>query len=386
VAGRRDSKWGEYWHSLRFAFGFALVSVLFFPAPWLQRLLIAVFSGFVFGSLFFAAGFVFKCRVRSFALSVILRTFTVCSCMVAGLVVIMPIAISLDRRMNGAAPWNPRVLEVFAQIAPQQIPIWCGIGILVAFGIASYYGIDRLLGPGNLWRKLTGKYHSPKEEERIFMFLDLRNSTTLAEKLGNVRFSRLCQDFFWDLTNPVIDTKGEISHYIGDEAVLSWLPKNGLPSARCLDCFFRMREQIESRAEHYRSEYGIIPEFKAGAHIGPVVAAEVGEIKSEIVFHGDVLNTTARITGLCSEMRSDLLISGDLLHRLTLPEALSAQSLGMKLLKGKEQEVEVVAVASGPAASSGLNAGLGGTGVPRVVGATLSVDEASPSLPTDRRR
>jgi adenylate cyclase len=34
---------------------------------------------------------------------------------------------------------------------------------------------------------------------------------------------------------------------------------------------------------------------KAGAHVGRVVATEVGTIKSEIVFHGDVVNTTARV-------------------------------------------------------------------------------------------
>ena len=44
------------------------------------------------------------------------------------------------------------------------------------------------LGQGILLNFLIGRYHRPREEERIFMFLDLRSSTTIAEKLGEEKY------------------------------------------------------------------------------------------------------------------------------------------------------------------------------------------------------
>ncbi|MCB0535829.1 MAG: hypothetical protein KDD14_26735, partial [Saprospiraceae bacterium] len=76
-------------------------------------------------------------------------------------------------------------------------------------------------GPGMLWNMLAGKYHKPREEERIFMFLDLKSSTTIAEQLGHIHFSRFIQDCFFDLTEVVLRHKVDIYQYVGDEAVLS---------------------------------------------------------------------------------------------------------------------------------------------------------------------
>jgi adenylate cyclase len=208
--------------------------------------------------------------------------------------------------------------------------------------ITSIRGVARKLGPGTFWKWLRGYYYTPKEEERIFMFLDLRRSTELAESLGDLRFSRLVRDFFEDLTGPIVETGAEVSHYIGDEAVLTWRPDHGLPDARCLQCFFRMQAIIHRRRSHYLGEYALVPAFKAGAHIGRVVATEVGTIKSEIVFHGDVLNTTARVQGACAEHGSDLLITEPLAARLPRVSWLSLQPIGAVALKGKSERVPLL--------------------------------------------
>jgi hypothetical protein len=44
---------------------------------------------------------------------------------------------------------------------------------------------------------LTGFYHKPRQEMRIFMFLDMRSSTAIAERLGhNNYFFHWCVRFF----------------------------------------------------------------------------------------------------------------------------------------------------------------------------------------------
>ena len=43
---------------------------------------------------------------------------------------------------------------------------------------------------------------------------------------------------------------------------------------------------------------------------------QVGELKSEITYHGDAINTASRIQNLCNSYQSRLLVSGDLFHQL----------------------------------------------------------------------
>jgi adenylate cyclase len=357
VTEARKQIWRDYGWSLLIAYLIAIGFAILMPAIVRQvsfnladRVLMCVISGAFFGNAFFFVGFALpRLRFRSFLLTCLCRSLVTCLTMLAGMFVIVPISMSMvDKRVSllSSRAW----LEFWRVIPLGDLALLVLAGLALSMLINGIHQINRKLGPGIIKNWLTGKYHEPREEERIFMFLDLKNSTTLAEKLGNIRFSKLCQDFFHDLSPAVIETKGEVSHYIGDEAVLTWKPKKGLDKANCIRCYQIMEKQIAKRAAHYNKEYGITPEFKAGVHIGLVVAAEVGEIKSEIVYHGDVLNTTARISGLCSELGSDLLISGDLHARLTLPDELVATSFGPRLLKGKEHAVEIVKIA--PASGS----------------------------------
>ncbi len=205
--------------------------------------------------------------------------------------------------------------------------------------------ISRLLGEGVLLKFLFGKYNKPVEEERIFMFLDMKSSTTLAEKMGHKKFYSLLNTFFHHITEPVITTKAEIYQYVGDEVVFTWTTKNGIQNLNCLRIFFLIKEMIELNREQYLSEYGVIPEFKAGVHYGKVISAQIGDLKREIVFNGDIVNTTSRIQQLCNDYNKELLISGDLLSCLKdIPEYFIQENLGNIKLKGKEEEINIYSI------------------------------------------
>jgi len=98
--------------------------------------------------------------------------------------------------------------------------------------------VDKKFGPGNLFKLFIGKYHKPREENRIFMFLDLKNSTGITEKLGHRVYSRFIRDCFHDLTDLIIRYRAEIYQFVGDEVVLTWSLKNGLINHNCLKLFF----------------------------------------------------------------------------------------------------------------------------------------------------
>lgn len=238
-----------------------------------------------------------------------------------------------------------RSFSQYMEILFSPIVLWNILAVFISICLVSgVIQISRKLGPGVLRNWMLGRYHEPTEERRVFMFLDMKDSTTIAEQLGAVEFSRLVRDFFADLTEALIESKAEVSHYIGDEAVISWSVKNGLQHARVLKLYFMFKKKLEFKADKYIVQYGIAPTFRAGAHIGSVVACEVGEIKSEIVYHGDVVNTAARLQGLCGELGESFVISGELAEQLLRPEGFRFRSLGPRTLKGKAAPLEVIAV------------------------------------------
>nr|WP_121272895.1 adenylate/guanylate cyclase domain-containing protein [Pedobacter schmidteae] len=203
--------------------------------------------------------------------------------------------------------------------------------------------VNSKFGPGVFWNIVRGKYNTPREEQRIFMFFDLNSSTATAEKLGNKQYHELLKDIFTDITNPILDNKGEIYQYVGDEVVVAWKYKDGIEDSRCIQCFFDIKDYLEQRKEKYMRQYGLVPSFKAGIHCGMVIAGEVGIIKRDITYSGDVLNTASRIQGLCREFNAEVIVSSDLASVLHL-DNFATQLLGGIKLRGKEKEVQLISL------------------------------------------
>lgn len=216
-------------------------------------------------------------------------------------------------------------------------------GLVMSFLFSSYSMFETLLGRHFLLKLFTGKYHKPFEEERVFMFLDLKSSTTLAEKLGHKKFLQLLNDFFYDVSVAVAATKGEIYKYVGDEAIITWKMSRISGKSLPLDCFYLIDKQIDHNQEKYLKKYGLVPEYKAGLHGGRVVTGEMGYMKKEIAFMGDVLNTTARIESLCNELGRELLVSDGLLEIMG-SGSFRTESMGEQALKGKAKSVRISAI------------------------------------------
>jgi adenylate cyclase len=200
-------------------------------------------------------------------------------------------------------------------------------------------------GPGVFWKIVRGKYYTPKTEDRIFMFLDINSSTTIAERLGNERYHDLLKEFFADITNSILDHGGEIYQYLGDGIIIAWTTHGDQRDKRCIHCFFDMKKEISALSDKYIQKFEVVPTFKAGIHSGSVVVGEIGIIKRDITYSGDVLNTAARIQSMCHELKSEVLASNDLLKTVSLPAQFVANAVGAVRLKGKEREVELYAVA-----------------------------------------
>jgi adenylate cyclase len=206
--------------------------------------------------------------------------------------------------------------------------------------------MNKKFGPGVLLPLLLGKYRNPVEEERLFMFMDLKSSTTHAEKLGHIKYSALIRDSFMDINQVLARHNAEIYQYVGDEIVVSWPLSEGLRGLACVEFFFSTQDQFAQRHDYYIEYYGFVPQFKAGLHLGIVTAVEVGEIKRDIAYHGDTLNTAARIQSICNQYNKSFLISIDVKTITNLENNFNLESLGQISLKGKDKPIEVFSIDS----------------------------------------
>ena len=217
--------------------------------------------------------------------------------------------------------------------------------IAVIIGITLFISeVSDNIGQGVLKNFFMGKYHTPLIENRIFMFLDMKSSTTIAEKMGHLKYYQFLNDYYADLTKAILETSGEIYQYVGDEVVVSWLADRGITNLSCIDCYFLCKKIINKNSKAYYSKYKVVPDFKVGIHVGSITAGEIGVIKKEIVFTGDILNTTSRIQGECNKYTVDNLISEDLKLLLPSDHHYTIREIGSFKLRGKMNEIKLLTV------------------------------------------
>ncbi len=236
--------------------------------------------------------------------------------------------------------------SIYSAVYRENFPRDISIIAIISVVSISFLQIRRLHRPGDLIKYVTGRYHLPEEVNKIFLFIDLKSSTAIAERIGNTKYSSFLIDYFHDMTGAILMSKAEIYQYIGDEIVLTWSFNNGVKHARCINCYFDILTSIEFQKENYLKKYGVHPEFKAALHAGRVSVTWIGTIKKEIVYHGDVINTTARIQEECNKNDQKFLLSEYMLNNITLPAYLRSEFVGELQLKGKEKKVKIFGLKS----------------------------------------
>ncbi|HNP08795.1 MAG TPA: adenylate/guanylate cyclase domain-containing protein [Cyclobacteriaceae bacterium] len=307
----------------------------------LVTILIIPLAGFLGGGTIV---YFFKEIVRKFPLWIALIIDTLIIVLVI-IAVSIPATLIYNSIYFNRPPWDMFILV-------HALDFMFGYGIvytlffwsLVSASTMIVLQVNEKYGQGVFWKLLKGRYYRPKVEMRIFMFLDIRGSTTIAEKLGHVRWFDLLSQFFNDITEPIIDTKGEIYQYVGDEIIIHWNIENGLEEVNCVNCFFKIKAKMETQTDKYFNEYGIIPQFKAAINCGDVTIGEIGTIKKDIVFTGDVLNTTSRIQDQCNQIRVELLLSEEVVDRIGNQNQFVFNPVGVIDLRGKEVPVSLYSV------------------------------------------
>jgi adenylate cyclase len=292
----------------------------------------AVISFCVIGFELFAAGRLFERGGRRLPLMTAMLVRTIVYA-----VVILSALLAFPWVYSGAEP-NPFRRGMVGDIV---------FSIAATFVFVSLLSVAQVVGPQVLGSLLTGRYYYPREERRIVLFLDLVGSTSIAERIGNVRFHALLSETFTRLSRVVTDFGGEVHRYVGDALIATWPLRSPEENARPIRCLFACREALEAAASGLLDRYGQIPAFRAGLHVGPLVAGEIGGFKREIALVGDTMNTAARLEQACRTTGHALLASKPLLESAVMPPDIVAASLGDHELRGKSKPLELFALEHG---------------------------------------
>ena len=215
---------------------------------------------------------------------------------------------------------------------------WMGLYLLTLLMIE----INEKYSPGLFFAILFGRYVKPQQERRIVMFLDLKDSTPIAEALGHVRYFSFIRDFIYYVSTAILEYNGRIYQYVGDEIVTSW-PSSRRNAQKCFAALLEARRQLQGASEEFRRLYGHVPEFRCGIHEGEVTIGEIGVVKKDLAMSGDTMNTAARIRTACSELNRKFLISKEVRELLPLQDFQLAD-MGMIDLKGKSGGIELFAL------------------------------------------
>lgn len=202
--------------------------------------------------------------------------------------------------------------------------------------------LNEKYSPGVFIDILLGKYVEPKVETRIVMFMDLKDSTPIAEKLGSQRYFRFIREFIYQISNALIEYGGRIYQYVGDEIVVSWL-YNKENMQKSVKALVQARRNLNRQQKDFQKRFGFVPDFRVGVHVGIVTVGEIGVIKKDLAMSGDTMNTAARIRSYCSELDHRYIASKEFIQKANLQES-QIEDLGMVELKGKTKEIQLFAL------------------------------------------
>jgi adenylate cyclase len=227
---------------------------------------------------------------------------------------------------------------------PSHKDFWISIVYSVVFLVLANLalGIANIIGPRALLNFVSGRYHAPVEENRFVLFVDIAGSTGLAERLGGIAIHRLLDRIFQLLTLAVVDYRGEVLNYVGDEVIVTWPERSGRVDCRPLRCFLAMRDELSLASSQLEQEFGAVPRIRGSLHFGAVIVGEIGDIKRAIVFNGDVMNTAARLEELSRGVEGGFLASRAAMEQFGSALPVKICDLGRLPIRGRTDGIDVV--------------------------------------------
>ena len=176
------------------------------------------------------------------------------------------------------------------------------------------------------------------------LFTDIRDFTSLSEKMTPEENFRFVSSFNERLGPVIRKHNGFINQYLGDSimAIFPGNPENALKAAIDMQ-----KEVMKLNSERKRD--GMEPiRAGIGMHTGPLIMGITGdEFRLDAATISDTVNTAARIESLTKYYKSPLLLSGETLNYIPEKNRYDLRFLGEVQLKGKDNVLTIVECING---------------------------------------
>ena len=225
---------------------------------------------------------------------------------------------------------------------PVTIPLLFVIGF---FGVLSLR-IVGFIGGRNLFNLLIGRYLRPIIETKVFLFLDMKDSTLAVEKLGQIGAKAFIGKFLFDISRPITEHRGEIYLYTGDGLIGMWDWRNALADDNIVAAVDAIFNAVERERDAYLREFGQVPEFRIGVHGGDVAISEQGDTKRAIGVYGATINIAARMEQTAKNLGVGCVFSAAVVNQLS-DSATGFGTAGEAKVKGISGPVRIMTYTPG---------------------------------------
>jgi adenylate cyclase len=214
--------------------------------------------------------------------------------------------------------------------------------VVIAFSVIGIVVMRTVhfIGIETLFHLTVGTYHRPVIQEKVLVFLDINNSTALAERLGAVQTKSLVGKFLFDISKPITDHGGEIYLYKGDGLIALWDWHEAIRNGRILRAIDAIFATMRREEREYLEQFVVVPSFRIGVHGGEVVVSEQGDTKRAIGVYGSTINIAARMEEAAKAHNIACAISGDVAENL-LDDGRRLVPIGQEKMRGSAVEIPI---------------------------------------------
>lgn len=223
--------------------------------------------------------------------------------------------------------------------------LFCILFFSLAVSFINFF--QQFFGANFLRSFLLSKYHRARIQWVIFLFIDLKDSTSLAQQITSQAFFQCLNDFIYLCEEVIQVHHGIIYKYVGDSIIVVW-DENRKNLQNSYQCLKEIVSHLQKNKEYFQKTYQTDLSFTMGLHTGPTTVGEIGSDKRELGYLSDTVNTAQRIQSQNKKLKTHSLLSDDYVRRLKEHQLTPDKQDGLikypaVLLQGKDKPLDLYA-------------------------------------------